>query len=251
MLSKTLRIAATLSFALGSSVAIAVPYQVHMDNVLNLSNWATMDNGVGDLYDGGGTKQVEVSYTERAGFGNTAPSSDVQFWESLEYGDNHKAIFGNQGGVDVIEVEITGLNGHLIDLSQVIVGRWYPDGINTLGSDWAVYDGSWNLLASGSTLMTDFVDYFLNFSVGSFNTVRFQLGDDNWDNGIIAFTYETDVSGGTLDLDLNRVDDPTPNQPGSGPVSSGSSVPEPSAILLIGLGLAGIGYQRRKKIKAA
>ena len=246
MLTKSLRIAATLTFALGSSVALAVPYQVHMDNVLNLANWATMDNGVGDLYDGGGTKQVEISYTERAGFGNTAPSTDVQFWESLEYGDNHKAIFGNSGGVDVIEVEITGLNGHLIDLSQVIVGRWYPDGIDTLGSNWAVYDGDWNLLSDGFTLMTDFVDYFLDFSLGSFETVRFQLGDDNWDNGIIAFTYETDVSDGTLDLNLDRVDNPTPNLPGSGPSSPGT-VPEPSAIILLGVGLAGISFARRRK----
>jgi len=233
--------AAALALVAFSPSSFAGLYTVSMDNVLNLANWATMDNGVGDLYDGNGDKQVEVTYTERVAFGNTAPAGNaVQFWNSLEYGDRHRAIFGNLGGTDVIEIEITGLNGNLIDLTQVIVGRWFPDGIDTLGSDWAIYDTSWNQLVSGFTEMTEFVDYSLDFNLGAHETVRFQLGDDNWDNGVIAFSYATDVADGVLDLSLDRVDDPTPEVEGSGPAPEDNPVPAPTTVLLLALGLAGL-----------
>lgn len=241
-----------LVVGLYSTSAVAIPYTVSMDDVDNLANWATIDDGIGDLYDGAGVKQIEVSYTERVNFGNSAVGDpDPQFWNSLEYGDNHRALFSNAGGTEVLEVEITGLNGNLIDLSQILVGRWFPDGINTLASDWWVYDGDWNLLVMGTTEMTDFIDYFLDFDLGEFETVRFQLGEDNWDNGLIAFSYNTDVVG-TLDLRLDRIDDPTPDILGSGPgpgLGAGPvAVPAPATLALFGLGLAGLGFARRKKV---
>ncbi len=220
-----------------SAPASAVPYQVKMDAVDNLANWSTVDNGIGDLYDSTSTKQVDVTYRLRSGFGNTAAlATDPQFWNSLEYGDRHRAIFGPAGGVDVVDVEIAGLNGNLISLSQVIMGRWFPDGINTLGSDWRVYDDAWNLLASGNTVMTDFIDYTVGFNLGSYSAVRFQFGDDNWDNGIIAFTYTSDIVG-SLDMRLDRNDAPTVPPPNPNP----NPVPAPSSLLLA---LAALGALR-------
>lgn len=230
---KLLAAAAAAASMLVSAPAMAIPYQVHMDNVDNLFNWSNMDDAIGDLYDTSGVKQVEVSYQERVTFGNSAIGDpDPQFWQAPEYGDYHGALFANAGGVEVLEVEITGLNGNLVSLESVIMGRWYPDGINTLDSDWAAYDGDWNLLASGNTVMTEFIDYDIDLSTAKFETVRFQMGDDNWDNGLIAFTYDVDVVG-TLDMSIDGTDAPTPGVPGSGP----TTVPAPMSLWFLLAGL--------------
>lgn len=232
--------------ASGASPALATPYQMHMDNVDNLLNWSSMDDAIGDLYDGTGTKQVDVSYSERSNFGNTTFSSpDPQFWQSPEYGDYHAAMFADLGGTEVLEVEITGLNGNLVSLKNVILGRWYPDGINTLASQWAAYDGDWNLLASGNTLMTEFIDYSIDLNTAMFETVRFQMGEDNWDNGLIAFTYETDVVG-VMDMSIDNSNTPTPGISGSGPVS----VPAPASIAMLLSGLFGLAAMARKRTTA-
>ncbi len=239
-------ITGALFAAVVSSPALAIPYQMHMDNVDNLLNWSAMDDAIGDLYDASGTKQIEVSYAERVNFGNTTfGDPDPQFWQAPEYGDGHAAMFANAGGTEVLEVEITGLNGNLVSLKEVVMGRWYPDGINTLGSNWAVYDDSWNLLASGNTLMTEYIDYTIDLSTALFETVRFQMGEDNWDNGLIAFTYETDVVG-TMDLSIDNNNTPTPSLPGSGPATA---VPAPTSIGLLLLGL--LGMRARAKQRAA
>jgi hypothetical protein len=216
-------------------------YQVSMDAVDNLANWATIDNGIGDLYDDASVKQVDVTYSLLANFGNAAAlGTDPQFWNSLEYGNRHRAIFGPSGGTDVLQIKIAGLNGNTIDLSQVVMGRWFPDPINTLGSDWRVYDGSWNLLASGDNLMSDFVDYPVSFNFGSLSTVYFQFGDDNWDNGVISFSYITDVRG-SLDMRLDRDDSPTVPAPSPNPV------PAPSSLLLALAAVGLMGAVRRSK----
>lgn len=235
-LKKILKVMPFCIAAVISGHTLAIPYQVLMDDVVS-ANWADMHDGVGDLYDTGSVKQIDVNYQERVTWGNSATGDpDPQFWESLQYGNNHKAIFANQGGTEVLEVEINGLNGHTVELKQVILGRWYPDAINTLGSDWRLYDGAWNLLDSGNTVMTDFVDYFLNFNFGSFDTLRFQLGHDNWDNGIIGFTFDTDVANGVLDLVRDDIEAPTPNVPVT-PPNINVSEPSISALFALCIGL--------------
>lgn len=237
--------ASALIFAAAASPAFAIPYQMHMDNVDNLLNWSIMDDAVGDLYDGVGTKQIEVSYTERVNCGNTTfGDPDPQFWQAPEYGDYHAAMFANSGGTDVLEVEITGLNGNLVSLKDVSMGRWYPDGVHTNDTNWAVYDGDWNLLMGGNTVMSDFIDYTVDLNTALFETVRFQMGDDNWDNGLIAFTYETDVVG-SMDLSIDNNHAPTPAITGSG----AASVPAPASIILLLAGLFGLRLISRKTVK--
>jgi hypothetical protein len=238
--------ACAMIFAAAASPAFAIPYEMHMDNVDNLLNWSEMDDAVGDLYDGVGAKQIEVSYTERVNFGNTTfGDPNPQFWQALEYGDYHAAMFADAGGTDVLEVEITGLNGNQVSLKDVTMGRWYPDGLNTNDTDWAVYDGDWNLLMGSNTVMSEFIDYTVDLNTALFETVRFQMGDDNWDNGLIAFTYETDVVG-SMDLSINDNHAPTPEITGSG---TAASVPEPASIILLLTGLFGLRLTSRKTVK--
>lgn len=222
-------------------IALATPYQVLMDDVES-ANWAPMHDGVGDLYDAMNVKQVDVTYTVKTTFGaaGTLLVDDPQFWEAAEYGDFHKAIFAPQGGSDVLEIEISGLNGHLIDLTQVVMGRWFPDGTNTLATDWKVFDDQWNEIFDATTVMTDYIDYSSNLNLGSFSTLRFQMGHDNWDNGVIAFTYDTDVENGVLDLRRDDISAPTPD-------ITPTPVPAPAtlALFVIGLGMLRIGKRAR------
>jgi hypothetical protein len=71
------------------------------------------------------------------------------------------------------------------------------------------------------------------------------MGDDNWDNGLIAFTYETDVVG-SMDLSINDNHAPTPEITGSG---TAASVPEPASIILLLTGLFGLRLTSRKTVK--
>ena len=60
-LVKLLGVVSLYFSAIGSLAALPL-YQVLMDDVVS-SNWAPMHDGIGDLYDTNGVKQVEVTYT--------------------------------------------------------------------------------------------------------------------------------------------------------------------------------------------
>ena len=200
-------------------------YQVKMDEVES-ADWAYLTQDVGDLYVNN-NKQVDMTYRIRNNWGNAedltiSDSYKVpQFWQSTEYGKQHKAIFITDNTYDgswKLEIEIAGLNGNKVTLSQLVLGNWIKDNKpDALESTWRIYDGNWKLLKEGVSSMVDSKDYSYDFDFSKFSKIYIQLGKDNWDNGIISFSYKTGVADGVLDIRNDNQDSATPEIEGSQP----------------------------------
>jgi len=104
-----------------------------------------------------------------------------------------------------------------VDFTTTVGGinfNYNPHGLHGSGQGWSIYDSSYSLIASGS-----FVNGYTNYDLTSYNgvsRVEWNNGGNNWLSALGRIEY-------------------TP-----------SSVPEPTTLALMGLGLAGVGYRRRR-----
>lgn len=154
---------------------------------------------------------VDVTYLSRLGFTN-----GLRFWPS-QYSNLTNVAFGETGG-GTAEVFIAALSGFEIVLNSFDLGAW-P--MTDRGSQWTIRDGNSTLLQqSGPITVLGSIATSVVPGLTSSTGFRIQFGPDSFNVGIdnIAFT-------------VNRTN---------------GSVPEPTTLLLLGVGLLGLGFARQR-----
>jgi hypothetical protein len=175
-------------------------------------NYAAISQSYGD------TAFMDVSYSARADFGNTALiSSDAYFWDN-GYGDLTDVVYGGFGNSDVLEITFTALNGTALKLNS-FDSAGYPN----VNRDTSVrfYDLSYNLL--------DGFD-FVAPGTGRFS---YSCADCTITGG---FIIQLGPDGYNVGLDNINV----------------TAVPEPGswAMMIAGFGLTGAALRRRRAVVA-
>lgn len=183
--------------------------QAYGDNVISTND------GVGSYLEGNGfTANVVTSYRTCDGPGDSCVSlNDILYWSS-DFGDlidvgmpNNDDEFG--------EVTFTADPGFAVVLQSFDLGGW--PSLDKPGQQLRIYDGAYNLLQD---LTPQFVEgnaghTTINLGLSS-NVVRIQWGND------------FDVGIDNINIDQTTV------------------VAEPYTLALFGLGLAGLGFSRRR-----
>jgi len=202
--------------------------------ILKLISLALIAGSVSSLANAG-----IITYTDRVSFETalggtqsteTFSQSSMNF-TTYDFGDFDAKLFNQWGSY------LPGLTG-----TELILQRWnsssyleftFDSAVAGVGFDWRNTDGSGDdieLLFDGTatTFGHDQSSGFFGF-INDSSFTQFSLSDSTGDGGALQSAY---------------IDNMTYSAGGVAPV------PEPSALALLGAGLAGIGFARRRKQKA-
>jgi len=283
-INKTLlSVALTASFAVASTNAMAVSFPLFTvdPSAYEPAQVATLNAIPGPIFNIAPFEATKITgaYTEVATFVDATNFATSILWEAGQFVDSStNTTYGGNvtglGSVYKLYALFTGTGTYTANAAGSIanfvfntgnVSLYYDGGANTTFTQpgtgavaWGTTNGgedlligSGSILTGGGTLDTTTIVCAQTLNCGSFGTqTSFELDPATPGNKFFTLPnpfYNLTFEAGQFNKDLVVLPGSTQKINGSLDVTFGKSVPEPTTLALIGLGLMGFGLGRRKQ----
>lgn len=208
-----------------ASLLIAAPAwstTINFDD-LTLNDYDDIPNTYGDNDIAGGTSNIAIDYLTRSGVDNSILLNNLDFWNN-GYGDLSKVAFSVYNG-SYAEIVLKPEVGWAVNLISFDMAGWFET--DRSSGIFINYDAtSLNLSTTVAGSGPSHSSFAPNVTYGGDVTIRW--GAD-WNVGIDNISFRQIQCG--------------PNVAGCVP----GQVPEPASLALLGIGLASLGFMRRRR----